>query len=78
MQATRNTFRKYGAKIAAVGTAGLLTANAAMAQATGAAASLGELKDSMGDYATPLFALAVVAAGIMIGIKYIKRGARAA
>lgn len=77
MKTTRNVLRKYGSKLSAVAL-GAVVSGSAFAQSTGAAAALDQLKSEMGDYATPLFALAVVGAGIMIGIKYIKRGARAA
>ncbi|QNN56250.1 hypothetical protein H9K76_00110 [Diaphorobacter ruginosibacter] len=79
MNTTRNVMVKYGSKAAAAVGALALSAGV-MAQETipSAAASLEALKGEASSYATPLFALAVVATGIMIGIKWIKRGKSAA
>lgn len=72
--------QNYGAKLAA-GASALALSGLAAAQtadpATGVAA-ITALRTEMGDYGPVMFGLAIVAVGVMIGVKWIKRARGAA
>lgn len=70
------------AKRASVAVIAATGAAVAMAQSAAtipdATASITQLQTNANGYATPLFALALMATGIMVGVKWIKRGKSAA
>jgi len=73
-----NKFARFAprALVAGVSVAGV---GAAMADtAADAVTALGTLTGGQAGFAVPLFALAIATVGIMIGIKWIKRGKDAA
>lgn len=71
--------KNAGVKLAAVAS-GLVASAGAMAQTTppDASTQLAALVTGQASYATNMFALALAAVGIMIGVKWIKRGRGAA
>ncbi|TAM39762.1 MAG: hypothetical protein EPN61_12035 [Burkholderiaceae bacterium] len=72
-----NTARKYGAQITLAAGA-LLPMLSHAADPADAMAALGELSGTTTGFGPPLFGLAVVATGIMIGVAWIKKGRGAA
>lgn len=81
MPKLRTLAAKYGSR-AAVAATSLAGGAAAFAQSTGpvadAVTQLGTLSGSTEGFGTVMFGLAIVATGIMIGVKWIKRGKSAA
>jgi len=78
-----NKFARFIAPAKRAGVAVLAAAGSALAMADtvtipDATASLTQLQSNASGYSTPLFALALVATGIMVGVKWIKRGKSAA
>lgn len=78
-----NKFARFIPAAKRIGAAGVAAAASAASFADtvtvpDATASLTSLGTNAGNYATPMFALAVVATGIMVGVKWIKRGKSAA
>lgn len=72
-------FRYVRSGALAVGSAALSVA--AFAQTStlpDATAQIGEITTKQGSYATVMFALALAAVGILVGVKWIKRGRGAA
>lgn len=72
--------QKYGAQIA-TGATGLALSGLAAAQSTGPATgveAITALRAEMGNYGPVMFGLAIVAVGVMIGVKWIKRARGAA
>ncbi len=72
--------KRFAMKVAAAGAA-LVASAAAMAQSTDPVSGLAALQSLSGTttgYGPPLFGLAVVATGIMIGVAWIKKGRGAA
>lgn len=78
-----NKFARFIAPAKRAGVAVMAAAGSALAMADtvtipDATASLTQLQGNASGYSTPLFALALVATGIMVGVKWIKRGKSAA
>ena len=72
--------RKYGAQIV-TGATGLALSGLAAAQSTGPTTgveAITALRAEMGNYGPVMFGLAIVAVGVMIGVKWIKRARGAA
>lgn len=72
--------RRYGAQVAAA-TGGLVLSGVAAAQSsdpTTGVEAITQLRASIGDYGPVMFGLAIVAVGVMIGVKWIKRARGAA
>lgn len=66
------------ARLAAFSAAALTIASAHAVDPADALAALGTLQTTNAGMGPPLFGLAVVAVGILIGVKWIKRGRGAA
>ena len=73
-----NVARTYGAKVATAAASLAAGASAFAADPTDALAAIGGLTGSSAAYGPPLFGLAIAVVGIMIGVKWIKRGKGAA
>lgn len=76
MSKLQNLARKGSVALATLG-----ASVASFAQAAGlpdATAQIGEITAKQGAYATVMFALALAAVGILVGVKWIKRGRGAA
>jgi len=66
------------ARLAAFSAAVVASASALATDPTDAVSALGSLSTTTSGMGPPLFGLAVVAVGILIGVKWIKRGRGAA
>lgn len=73
----RNALKKYGPKIAVASVGAMSLAARAEDPAT-ALAALSTLTTGQAGYGPVLFGLAIATVGVMIGIKWIKRGRSAA
>lgn len=74
-----NVAKRYGARAAtAVATLALTAGTALAADPTSGVDAVTQLRAEMGDYGPAMFGLAIVAVGIGIGVKWIKRAKGAA
>lgn len=76
-----SNLRHNALKLATVSTAALVAAGNALATAPtipDGTAMITAISDKQGGYATVMFTLAVIGVGIMVGVKWIKRGRGAA